>query len=224
MRMPRALIRRKCRDTSTEIETTTSILPIPRISLNSPLQSLNFDLLWYIVGMNANMFTDDRAWIEHWKPLWQLLTCAVDGAHSCSVCRPSGHTVIDLDNLHRRTAEFRREMIRRSETVFLWVKARRCVDLDSPARCMKYLLNTLDENWGRIQRLDANIVMEHIGPDQWAPLCLPAPHLESLNLTFDHQGCLPVRSRRIQIKNIQETIAEGTRYEYTSRNAPLLFD
>ncbi len=187
MRMPRALTRRKCRGNSSEIPTTTSILQtsilqMPRLSHNSPIQSLDFDLLWYIVSMNANMFNDDRA-----------LETTLATSHVCSgwrafmLCMPSiwAH-LIDLDNLHWRTAEFRREMIRRSGAVFLWVKARGCVDLDSPARCTKYVLNTLDENWVRIERLDANIVVEHVRPDQWAPLCLPAPHLESLNLTFEH--------------------------------------
>ncbi len=67
------------------------------------------------------------------------------------LCMPSiwAH-LIDLDRLHWRTVEFRREMIRRSGTAFLWVKARRCVGhhLDDPVRCMKYVLDALDENWG----------------------------------------------------------------------------
>ena len=132
--------------------------------------------------MNANMFDDDRA-LE--TTLATSRVCRVWRAFMLSMPSIWAH-LIDLDNLHWRTAEFRREMIRRSGTVFLWVKARGCVDLDSPARFMKDVFNILDENWGRIQRLDANIIIEHVRPDQWASLCLPAPHLESLNLTFDY--------------------------------------
>ena len=154
-----------------------------KLFLDSPIQRLDFDLLWHVVNMNADMYNDERA-LE--TTLATSRVCR--GWRAFMLKMPSiwAH-LIDLDNLHWRTAEFRREMIRRSGTVFLWVKARGCVDLDSPARYMKDVFNILvDENWGRIQRLDANIIIEHVRPDQWASLCLPAPHLESLNLTFDY--------------------------------------
>ncbi len=32
-----------------------------RTAPNSPIQRLDFDLLWYIVSMNADMFNDKRA-------------------------------------------------------------------------------------------------------------------------------------------------------------------
>ena len=182
MRMLLALTLRKRKDNSSEIPTTTStsIALIPRHSPNSPIQCLDFDLLWYIVSMNANMFDDDRA-LE--TTLATSRVCRVWRAFMLSMPSIWAH-LIDLDNLHWRTAEFRREMIRRSGTVFLWVKARGCVDLDSPARYMKQVLNTLEENWNRIERLDANILIEHVGLEQWATLCRPTPHLASLNLTF----------------------------------------
>ena len=151
-----------------------------KLFLDSPIQRLDFDLLWHVVNMNADMYNDERA-LET-----TLATSRVCRGWRASMLKmPSiwAH-LIDLDRLHRLAVEFRGEMIRRSGTAFLWVRARGRVDLDSLARYMKQVLNTLEENWNRIERLDANILIEHVGPDQWATLCRPTPHLASLNLTF----------------------------------------
>ena len=153
-----------------------------KLSLNSPIQSLDFDILWYIVSINADMFNDERA-LE--TTLATSRVCSGWRTFMLSVPSIWAH-LIDLDHLRWCTVNLRREMIRRSGTMLLWVKARRCVGhhMDHPAHRMKFVLDTLDENWDRIQRLEANILIEHVGPDQWAPLCHPTPHLASLNLTF----------------------------------------
>ncbi len=148
--------------------------------LNSPIQRLDFDLLWHVVSMNADMFNDEKA-LE--TTLATSRVCRDWRALMLSMPSIWAH-LIDLDHLNRLTVEFRDEMIRRSGTAFMWVKAHGRVDLDRPARYMKQVLDILDENWDRIERLDANILIEHVGPDEWAPLCRPSPHLASLNLTF----------------------------------------
>ncbi len=175
--MSRALSRRKFRDTSRKISAT-----MRTSSLNSPIQSLDFDLLWYIISLNADMFNNERA-LE--TTLATSRVCRGWRTSMLSVPSLWAH-LIDLDHLRWCTVGLRREIVRRSGTMLLWVKARRCVGhhLDHPAHHMTFVMDTLDEIWDQIHRLDANILIEYVGFHQWAPLCRPAPHLALLNLTF----------------------------------------
>ncbi|KJA26708.1 hypothetical protein HYPSUDRAFT_198956 [Hypholoma sublateritium FD-334 SS-4] len=153
-----------------------------RLPGDSAIQRLDFDLLWCIVEMNANMFDDDKRALET-----TLATSRVCCTWRTSILNmPSiWARLIDLDHLHWRTVDFRHEIIRRSGTALLWVKANGCVGhhLNDPIRCAKYVLSTIGENWGQIQRLEAEITIDYVDSTDWEPLNLAAPHLESLNLT-----------------------------------------
>ncbi|KJA24819.1 hypothetical protein HYPSUDRAFT_200365 [Hypholoma sublateritium FD-334 SS-4] len=164
---------------------------------NSPIQCLDFDLLWCIVKMNANMFEDDKA-----LEITLATSRVCRNWRSSMLGMPSiwAH-LIDLDRLHCRTVAFRCEIIRRSGTALLWMKARGCINhhrhtmryhrrigtnsRTDRIRCVKYVLGMIDEHWSQIQRLEASMCFsEDVNPNQWGPLYLPAPHLESLNLVF----------------------------------------
>lgn len=152
---------------------------------DSPVQRLNNDILRYIIEINANMFDDDTAlettlFISHVCRAWRTFMLGLPAiwAH-----------LIDLDLLHGCGDEWMRELFRRSGTVLLWIKTRRCAfhGMTNPTDCTKYVLDIIGENWSRIQRLEATFDAGYVDAAQWTPLYLPAPHIESLSLIFSRR-------------------------------------
>ena len=158
----------------------------PSPNSESPIRRLNTDILWCIIKINADrLFDDDTA-----------LGTTVSTSHVCRAWRnfmlniPSiwAH-LIDLDVLHRSDDEWRNELLRRSGTMLLWIKARRCTIhvIPDPMSCTKHVLNVIAENWSRIQKLEATFDEKYVDRVQWKPLYLPAPHMESLSLIFSRR-------------------------------------
>lgn len=148
----------------------------------SPIQRLDANILYHIIDMNANMFDDDTA-----------LDTTLSTSRVCHAWRtfmlgtPSlwAH-LIDLDHLHGLTGQLCRELIRRSGEALLRVKTRRCAihGMADITGCTTFVLDFLGENLGRIQKVEAAFDAAFVDSTQWRPLCLPAPHLESLKLIF----------------------------------------
>ena len=106
--------------------------------VTSPIQRLNFDILWRIFDINADMFEDHRALrttlatsrvCHSWRFL--LLSSSSIWAH-----------LIDLDHWIWRRVKGSHEMIRRTGTAFLWVKSRRLVVSDIIFRHLFYFRQT----------------------------------------------------------------------------------
>ncbi len=71
--------------------------------------------------------------------------------------------------------------------MLLWIKARRCAlhGVNSRAGCTVYALDFLGSNWGRIQKFEISINTRYVEETKWAPLCVPAPYLESVNISLN---------------------------------------
>ncbi|KJA24787.1 hypothetical protein HYPSUDRAFT_38443 [Hypholoma sublateritium FD-334 SS-4] len=153
------------------------------MSTPPPIQRLDTDILYYIINMNADMFEDDTALMT---TLSTSRVCQAWRTFMISIPSLWAH-LIDLDRLYGNPDDWIRELFRRSGSAFLHIKARICAAhafRDVTIRT-KYILDILAENWGQIQKLEAVIVdIEDGDPAKWTPFFLPAPHLESLNLTF----------------------------------------
>ncbi len=143
--------------------------------VSSPIQRLNFDVLWHIFDINADICDDDRAlettlatsYVCHdWRSLLLNSTSIWPGAH-----------VMYLD--HYMVEGFQ-EIIRRSGTALLWIKADSLYCYWSD---MKHIPKFIDEHWDRIQKLEMTIHDSFV--DRWTSLRRPAPHLESLRITFN---------------------------------------
>ncbi|KJA19426.1 hypothetical protein HYPSUDRAFT_204641 [Hypholoma sublateritium FD-334 SS-4] len=145
----------------------------------SPIQRLDFDILWCIVQINADMFNYDEA-LE--TTLATSRVCRDWRNFMLSTTSIWAH-LIDLDHWVWSTAEGRSEFIRRSGTALLWMKLH---DMYGPLHCNKHLLNVVGKHLERIQRLEVTITLEYV--DQWSLLFFPAPHLESFSITFDDRS------------------------------------
>ncbi|KJA19430.1 hypothetical protein HYPSUDRAFT_893940 [Hypholoma sublateritium FD-334 SS-4] len=137
------------------------------------IQRLDVDILWAIFLINADMFNDHRA-LE--TTLATSRVCHGWRSFMLEMTSMWAH-LIDLDHRLWRTVEGRRELMRRSGTGLLWMKTDYLY-----LRCAKNILGVLSKNWERIQRLEVTMQVEHV--DLWLPLYLPAPHLESFDITF----------------------------------------
>ena len=156
------------------------------ISAHPPIHRLNTDLLLYIIKMNADMFSDNTA-----------LETTLTTSRVCHVWRDLmlnlpflWARLIDLDRLHGRQDTLENELLRRSGTALLWIKARRCGlhGANSRAGCTEYALDFLGANWGEIQKFEVSINTQYVDPAQWAPLCVPAPYLESITISLNNSA------------------------------------
>ena len=135
---------------------------------------INNDVLWCILQMNVNMFEYDHALLT---TLATPCVCRDWRIYMLGVPAIWVH-LIDLDFLHRRRVNLRREIICRSGTKVLWIIARGCA-----RRYTAYITSAMSKHWGRIQRLEVNIAIEYMNASHWQLLDLSAPYLESLKLT-----------------------------------------
>ncbi len=143
----------------------------------SPIQRLDFDVLWHIFNINADIFNNNRALettlatsyvCHHWRTL--SLSSSSLWAHS-----------IGLHHWMWYTVEGSKELIRRSGTALLWIKTHDPA-LNSYLRTEKQILDILDTHWDRVQKLEVTI---HCNFMNQSPLCRPALHLKSLRVEFD---------------------------------------
>ena len=150
---------------------------------NSPIQRLSFDVLWCIfdinADINADIFYDATALkttlatsyvCSDWRSL--LLSSTSIWAH-----------VMDLDHPLCRKVEGSREMVRRSGAALMCIKTHSLHLYRSGA---KQILNIIDTNWDRIQKLEVTLYADFV--DQWTSLYRPALHLESLKIVFNQES------------------------------------
>ena len=147
--------------------------------VTSPIQRLNFDVLWRIFNINADVFDDDRALkttlatsrvCHDWRSL--MLSSSSIWAH-----------VIDLDHRLWERHDGNREMIRRCGSALMWMKY---TEFSIYLRFAKPALRVIDTNWERIERLEVGV--SAILVDHWTSLYRPALHLKSfaIRLNQDH--------------------------------------
>ncbi len=163
---------------------------------SSPIKRLNFDILWRIFDINADVFEDNSALdttlsesrvCHDWRDF--LLSSTSLWAH-----------VMDLDNWIWSSVEGSREMIRRTGTASLWVKTH---SSNPYRRGMKDIRDTINENWERIQKLEITVYADL--ERHWKSLYRPAPHLTFFSIVFNHKfwkfenllaslfgGCVPL--------------------------------
>ncbi len=139
------------------------------------IHRLNFDILWRIFDINADVFEDRRALdttlatsrvCRDWRVI--LLSSTSLWAH-----------VVDLDNRVWNTVEGSREMIRRTGTALLWIQTH---SLNPYRRGIKAVWNAIDTNWERIQKLDVEVYSQFV--HHWKALSRPAPHLTFFDVVF----------------------------------------
>ncbi len=159
-------------------------------SVTSPIQLLNFDVLWRIFDMNANIFDDDMALkttlatsrvCHDWRVF--LLNSTSIWAH-----------VMDLDDELWNSVEGSREIIHRSGTALLWLKAHHLGGYHLSTRGMKRVVNFVHTIWERVQKLDMHIIGRlSIAWHCCGSLILlrrPSPNLESFSLDFNQSNSL----------------------------------
>ncbi len=163
-------------------------------TVTSPIQRLDFDVLWHIFDLNADIFDDDRALIttlatsyvcHNWRSL--VLNSTSIWAH-----------VMDLHHWMWDTVEGSGELIRRSGTALLWIKT------DIPhcyRRTKKQIPDILETYWDRVQKLDVTIPYHLMNQ---SPLRRPALHLESLRV--DISSCY----RRPEFNNPSPSLFSGS--------------
>ncbi|KJA19433.1 hypothetical protein HYPSUDRAFT_44336 [Hypholoma sublateritium FD-334 SS-4] len=144
------------------------------LPVNSPIQRLDFDILWCIVKINADMFEDYGA-LE--TTLATSRVCHSWRSFMLSTTSIWAH-LFDLDHGLWRTARGRRELIRRSGKALLWMKTNKY----SP--CTRDVLTVIGKQWGRIQKLEVTIRYGSGRLAQWSVLLRPAPHLESFDIIY----------------------------------------
>ncbi len=122
-------------------------------SQSTYIDILDDDALLYIFTMNANMFVDDGALVT---------TCATS-----LVCRRWRNLMLDTPSLWAKLIdmgwiscaveyEFRNELLRRTGTAPLWIKATWIVRIqpaNHPQKSANFLFDVLEENWHRTQKL-----------------------------------------------------------------------
>ncbi|KJA23912.1 hypothetical protein HYPSUDRAFT_39428 [Hypholoma sublateritium FD-334 SS-4] len=156
-----------------------------------PVDSLPYDLLLDIFEMNADMFSDPRAlntarFTSQVCRSWRNIMLATPSIWA---------KLIDIDCTSRvphivwkeaRTRVphniWREELIRRGGTSLLWIKA----DLFSYSfrHVVNFFFDLIREHWGRIQKLVAKVYCRDVDPTLYAPLLLPAPHLETFEFDY----------------------------------------
>ncbi|KJA26705.1 hypothetical protein HYPSUDRAFT_213247 [Hypholoma sublateritium FD-334 SS-4] len=159
----------------------------------APIYRLNEDLLRYIVELNADMFADKNA----------LSTTRA----ASQVCRGWRHfmlstpmlwsRLIDLDCISRpHQYEWRTELLRRSGTAPLWIRAERALpiqyyDFNHSQIIAEVFLDLIRTHWDRIQKLVARVGCFGLNPSRWAPLLWPAPSLQTFDVAFSQTMCPP---------------------------------
>ena len=160
-------------------------MEISSIANDPPIQRLGHDLLLQVFEQNAHMFTEDDALIttrtasqvcQNWRSL-MLATPLLWGR------------LLDFDALARYTGKgyWGDELVRRTGSSLLWIKARESLAKDWPdQKLVEHFLKTVEENLHRIQ-----ILVMDVDGAEWMMnftlwnkiISLPAPQLESFDLT-----------------------------------------
>ncbi|KJA26698.1 hypothetical protein HYPSUDRAFT_282607 [Hypholoma sublateritium FD-334 SS-4] len=141
--------------------------------------SLQYDLLHYIVDMNADMFSDGTA-LETTRRTAQVCRTWREMMLNTPALWAN---LIDLDKLRLASNEWRVEVLRRSGDALLSLKAEFAIAA-APSPISQFFFNILDSRWDRIQRLYVRSVVCSSELSDWAPLFRPAPHLKSCVLHF----------------------------------------
>ena len=160
-------------------------MEISSIANDAPIQRLGHDLLLQVFEQNAHMFTEDDALIttrtasqvcQNWRSL-MLATPLLWGR------------LLDFDALARYTGKgyWGDELVRRTGSSLLWIKARESLAKDWPdQKLVEHFLKTVEEKLHRIQ-----ILVMDVDGAEWMMnftlwnkiISLPAPQLESFDLT-----------------------------------------
>ncbi|KJA19420.1 hypothetical protein HYPSUDRAFT_44331 [Hypholoma sublateritium FD-334 SS-4] len=143
---------------------------------NAPVQRLNFDILWEIIMINADMFNNRRV----------LETTLA----TSQVCRSWRRFMLNTPSIWAHLIDFRdrqwyavkgrRALMRRNGTDMLWIKVPSMFTFGLERT--KIISDVVSENWERLRELDVTIRHEDV--DQWPLLRQPVPHLESFGITF----------------------------------------
>ena len=146
-----------------------------------PVHGMPYDLLLEIFKLNANMFTDDEA-----LNITRATSQVCRSWRNVMLATPSiWAKLIDLDCVrHLILNKWRNELIRRSATSLLWIKAKKLNDINPGHYLVNFLFDVVHKHWNRIQILVANVYGKDIHTIQYAPLFLPAPHLKVFDLNI----------------------------------------
>ncbi|KJA18131.1 hypothetical protein HYPSUDRAFT_45582 [Hypholoma sublateritium FD-334 SS-4] len=148
----------------------------------APVLRLNHDLLYYILKMNADMFSDNNA-----LKITRMASYVCRDWRNFMLSTSSlWAKLIDLESLDGAADAWRNELMRRSGTALLWIMGRGLSTWGDTSGIISFFFTVISENWHRIQKLVAGIEAwyGHSQPWKWTPLYLPAPNLQTFNLSF----------------------------------------
>ena len=100
--------------------------------------------------------------------------------------------LLDLNDLDQKSNHWRDEVLLRTGQAHLRVKI--ILDPQVPRITPKFFLRILDEEWPRIQYLDASIVQGDFDDDRWLAIRRPTETLRSFCLQFRSQPPKPLQS------------------------------
>ncbi|KJA19427.1 hypothetical protein HYPSUDRAFT_204642 [Hypholoma sublateritium FD-334 SS-4] len=184
------------------------------MSAYSPIQRLDYDILWCIIQINADMFNYDGALettlatsrvCRNWRNF--MLSTDSIWAH-----------LVDLDHRLWRTAEGSTELIRRSGTALLWMKLH--YYMYRPHDRIVHVPNILGKHLDQVQRLEVSLTCKY--GDQWSLVYVPAVDFESFSITLEHESyrsniAIPIHSSLFggSVPLLRELRFRGHRSDFT---------
>ncbi len=154
---------------------------MPLFTRPSPVRGMPYDLLLEIFKLNANMFTDDEA-----LNITRATSQVCRSWRNVMLATPSiWAKLIDLDCVRNLILnKWRNELIRRSATSLLWIKAKKLNDINPGHYLVNFLFDVVHKHWNRDSNTGCQCIRKDIHTIQYAPLFLPAPHLKVFDLNI----------------------------------------
>jgi hypothetical protein len=155
----------------------------------APVFKLDRDVLWHIFSISADS-SKSRSSVPSWHPpsdpQFSPLAITRQLSQVCKFWRrivlesPSiWGKCLDLDLLHQQDDRWRREVLRRTGTALLIVRARLPLVYDPRVGLKKFFIDIISDHWARIRVLDVVIGSSDIlqSPKVQGALRCPAPRL-----------------------------------------------
>ncbi|KAF9475192.1 hypothetical protein BDN70DRAFT_884006 [Pholiota conissans] len=160
---------------------------------DSPIYSLNRDLLWVVFSLNSIDRSFYSAGLSEYNPLTTTRRCS----QVCVLWRqiildsPSiWGNCMDLDLLGQEHNDWRDEVLRRTGTAPLCVRAHFEKTITSSTPVYIFLVDLTDAHWERIQEFNVKVQTELIINDIkiWDAFSRPAPYLKEFFLSLLNDG------------------------------------
>lgn len=168
---------------------STSDFPKTTVTLHTPIRSINWDILWYILGIIVE--ENEDKWDSE---AFEEKTGALDSIRNASqVCRAWRSNIIsasgiwgkllNLNALNQKNGHWRNTVLDRSEKSCLWIRA--CIGKTTANQncenwTEQFLFLLLEKHFSRIERLA--VYSETLELAHWDAAKQPAPLLRRFNV------------------------------------------